>query len=366
MRLTTKFLSASVLLYAAITSSALAAIPASPYSSLIVFGDSLSDPGNAAALTVLNPAPAFPQPLSFFPPTPNGHFSNGLTAAEVLAGRLGLTVAPGWPSAAGANNFAVGGAMTGAGNFNFAVNSPLGLATTAAYATVGVTGIQNQISAFQPSAAYGTSPLFMLQGGANDYFLGFALQNFGSPQDFQAITTTAVTNMAGNISALVAKGAKTIMVANLPDLGITPELLSIPGPVGPFPTFGSFASFLTNGYNTALANAVNSIDGALPADYKIFIVDSAAASRDAVANPGNYPGLTNVTQACLASPAAIGSNCTGYLFWDGVHPTELGHALFADQLYGAALAAAVPEPSEIAMMLVGLLLVVRVAKRKMG
>lgn len=324
--------------------------PTSPYSSLLVFGDSLSDPGNAAALTRLTPGPG-----SLFPPTPNGRFSNGITAAEVLANLLGVATQPGWPTAAGGTNFAVGGAMTGADNFNYSINSPGGLAPTYA-STIGVSGIQNQIGRFQPSASYGNSPLFMLQGGANDMFLGFALeQRFPGSQNFNGIVGTAVNNMAGNISALVGKGAKTIMVANLPDLGLTPQAIAAGT------SFAAQATALTNGFNTALGNVVNSIDGSLGLGYNIFIFDSAGLARDAIANmPG---GLFNVTEACLGSNAALASNCAGYLYWDGVHPTELGHALTGRALYASAIAAAVPEPSVYAMLIAGLLVVLGLRRR---
>ncbi|MEO7403832.1 MAG: hypothetical protein ABIU95_09210, partial [Burkholderiales bacterium] len=48
---------------------------AAPYSNIVVFGDSLSDPGNFFAKT------AIPGVIPGFPPPPyvNGHFSNGLT-----------------------------------------------------------------------------------------------------------------------------------------------------------------------------------------------------------------------------------------------------------------------------------------------
>jgi hypothetical protein len=99
----------AIALVFALASLVTSAAGAATYTSLYVFGDSLSDPGNAAALTGGPAAPFFPP----FPPYVSGHFSNGPTAAEYLATKLGVTVSGGWPTAGGANNMAAGGALTG-------------------------------------------------------------------------------------------------------------------------------------------------------------------------------------------------------------------------------------------------------------
>lgn len=66
--------------------------PASPFSRLIVFGDSMSDNGNVAAAT------------GFYPPAPYANrFSNGPVAVEYMASALGLPLI----------DFAYGGATTG-------------------------------------------------------------------------------------------------------------------------------------------------------------------------------------------------------------------------------------------------------------
>src|SRR6478735_5742525 len=72
---------------------------AGPITSLYVFGDSLSDDGNAFLLT------------GGFPPAPYAQrASNGPVAVERLAFDLGLTLAP---AALGGTNYAVVGATTG-------------------------------------------------------------------------------------------------------------------------------------------------------------------------------------------------------------------------------------------------------------
>ena len=80
-----------------------ASSPGWAYSTIYSFGDSLSDVGNVYSAT---------GGLVPIPPYYNGRFSNGPNWVDDLSAKLGLgTVSP---SAAGGNDFAVGGAQTGA------------------------------------------------------------------------------------------------------------------------------------------------------------------------------------------------------------------------------------------------------------
>jgi phospholipase/lecithinase/hemolysin len=316
------------------------ATSAAPYSSVVVFGDSLSDPGNAAALT------ARPDGTSFFPPSPfpyAGRFSNGPTAAEYLAAGYGAPVVGGWPDATGANNFAVGGATTGAGNFNAFVDSPTGL--QAGFPAVAATGMAQQIARYDPRGLNPDSTLFLLWGGPNDFFQGFALSQAGVAVDYEALVSTAVTHMAGHIQALAGLGATNILVPNMPDLGLTP-FATRNGP-----SFAATATALSDAYNSGLAAVVSGSRTALGAQgVDVFGFDTAGFLRGAVASP--FPGLSNVTDSCLSGGlSALGSNCAGYLFFDDVHPTTAGHQLLARQF---AMAAAVPEPQTWALLLIGL------------
>jgi len=68
-----------------------------------VFGSSISDTGNTCNLIPANCKPT--------PPYATGRFSDGQVFAEIIAARYGAAVTP---SRTGGNNFAYGGARTGA------------------------------------------------------------------------------------------------------------------------------------------------------------------------------------------------------------------------------------------------------------
>src|SRR5687767_1874730 len=79
-----------------------------PFSSVSVFGDSLSDRGRIPGLIAAQ-NPAFPLRFPVSPPYFDARFSNGPIYAERLPGLLGLDAEPG-------RNLAVGGAETDSGN----------------------------------------------------------------------------------------------------------------------------------------------------------------------------------------------------------------------------------------------------------
>ena len=64
------------------------------------------------------------------------------------------------------------------------------------------------------------------------------------------------------------------------------------------------------------------------------------------ANPSRF-GLSNVTDMAITNPTAA----SGYLFWDDVHPTTVGHGLLAD----AAFDAVTPEPASVTLFSIGLI-----------
>jgi outer membrane lipase/esterase len=295
---------------------ALASLPAgaSPYTSMVVFGDSLSDSGNDAV--VLGTAPQTITGNTYIPNHPYGLgiFSNGPVWASDVASALGVTLQP---SLAGGTNFAFGGATTGTpgpgpGGFPFSlvVQANQYLALTGGVAS--------------PNA------LYVVEGGGNDARAALPAIAGGTA----TIMSTALAYVA-NIDTIVHElqlaGAQHIIVWDTPNLALAPAVAG--GPVA------GLATALVQGMNSLLTTN-------LAGDTGVSIFDIYGLGTTIAANPGAF-GLVNVTDACGAPSNACDPATAEY--WDGIHPTAAAHMLIAD----AFLAEAVPEPSTWAMLILG-------------
>lgn len=327
-------------------------VGASSFTQLVVFGDSLSDAGNAFAMTGEPQIAGYPR----FPPSPPyaGTFSNGPTAAQYLAARYGVPEQLGWPTAgAASNNFAVGGARNGTGNYNVEIDRPTGLGT--AYPALAQTGIQRQVERYgeqYPAVPSAANTLFLLWGGANDMFLGLETR---PPAEIGDVIQSAVADLANDVQVLANLGAKHILIQGLPDLGKTPEGLAKD------PAVSAFMSLASTGYNTGLDGAIGQLSGALaPAGVRLYEFDTSAFLGQVVANASAL-GFDDVTHSCLYDGGydAVLNGCAGYLYFDRVHPTTTAH-----QLLAGGFAAAVPEPGTLPLLLLALLPTLWVAQRR--
>jgi phospholipase/lecithinase/hemolysin len=302
--------------------------PASAYSTLYAFGDSLSDAGNIFDLSG-HTLPA--------PPYYNGHFSNGPTWVEDLSLKLGLGTLT--PSRTGGNDWAYGGAQTGQ---QIAGVTPALVSLDAEVA--GYLGLHHTAD---PNAIY------TLSIGGNDIFQAFDALDAGriGPGDLPAVVETAVTNTISEVSTLANAGMKTLVFYELPDVSLTPL----------FNTQPTLVKDAAQQMSAAFDLGV--LEGLAPLELnglKLFDLPTYAQTNAIVADPALY-GFDNATDPCWTggftapppdmscAPTVAGQD--KYVFWDMVHPTERTHMLTAILAYDMMVA--VPEPSTWAMALLG-------------
>ncbi len=288
-------------------------LSASPISELVVFGDSLSDNGNA----FIGTNGAIPAPPAYTA----GRFTDGpdTTPAtklmgvwvEQLAVKMGL--APPQPFLLGGTNYAVGGSDSGFG-------------------TAPSPGLMAEVQTFLSSASKPapSSALYVLWGGSGD------LLGATTPAGVLAAEPAAIANLSTEISLLAAAGARDFLWLDLPPLGQIPRHLN--SPLHNAEAQGS-AQFRTD-----WQQAIAALEAANPG-ISITGLDVYALYNQIAANPAAF-GLTNVTSSAQFQNV----NPDTYLFWDDEHPTTAGHAILANAAFAALEGSAVPEPASILLL----------------
>ena len=281
---------------------------------VVVFGDSLSDPGNIPGLSGgVNFPPS--------PPYADNRFTNGPVYSELLPGLLGGTYDP-------SLNFAVGGALTGEDNLN---SDRPGALPGSDLTGVVLPGIRTQVDGFlEAGGRLDDDDVVIVYGGANDIFVAAeaaaTLPADQLPDLIRGTAATAVANLGADVTRLNAAGGNYFVLPNLPDLGATPG----------FSADGADSAALGSGFtfahNLALGQAAADLQEQTGANIILFDIDGILA--DIRANPERYD-IVNVTEACIEVIACItGDEETQnrFLFFDGVHPTAGVHAKVADIL----------------------------------
>jgi phospholipase/lecithinase/hemolysin len=346
------------------------------YAAIYSFGDSLSDAGDAYLLTseygTLLGTSAEPVNPPYDQESYGGVradvFSNGTVWVQDLATALGLAtpgpgqvggtgnqlIAAGIPAivadgldggngnayvtlvsaTANGTDFAIGGSVTGPTNFNTSGASAL-------------TDLQSQIANFQNQIVTPSpTALYTVWSGSNDVLDLLTSSTFQtqSATTSQGEVAQSAQNEVNAVEELAGLGAKTILVANVPDLGLIPEITSL----------GTEASATASAYaqyfNIELETDLQTAGGTLSADgttidlLNTYGLISNTSAGTVVPGP-NGGTITNITSAAYTGSFTSSgtntevSNPDNYLFFDMLHPTQTGHQAIANLAYSELAAA---------------------------
>lgn len=173
--------------------------------------------------------------------------------------------------------------------------------------------------------------LFVVWIGSNNY-LAF-------PSEVEQTLHDVHAGIIHSIHRLVEKGAKHILVVNLPDLGRTPAAIE----------FGSIEAmtYFAKEHNNLLSQSVDELRQKYP-DVEWLYYDLHQAFDEVMMHPQDY-GFTNITGTCVnavvndvtkrsvlkmvasVKPKIAADGCKGYLFFDLVHPTALAHQILGER-----------------------------------
>lgn len=291
---------------------------AAPYSSFIVFGDSLNDAGQ------LTDPDGPPGATRRFTNRTGPVYLDGsgevysANATQLLGGRLGYSADETAASTSAArasagladgNNWAVGGYRTDQILDSITTVSNTGERSRAGYLANGLRA--------DPNA------LYYISGGGNDFLQGLVL----TPLQAQ----DAANRLADSVQTLQTAGARYLMVWLLPDLGLTPALNGTP--------LQNAVSQLSNQFNQQLITRLQGIDAeVIPLNVPLLLQESFA-------DPARFgfASGTNLVATCFSGNGCTENSTYGIhsatpdpsklVYNDSVHPTEAGQKLIADYAY---------------------------------
>jgi outer membrane lipase/esterase len=304
---------------------------AKAYDAEYVFGDSLSDNGNAAELE----GAAYPDPPSY-----HNSYTNGPVAVAVLAKSLGL---PALEPSLWANNF------TDENNIY-----PPGFTPGTNYAFAGATAnlvgypgfdwnLPQQVAAYTAHVSNVADPsaLYVIMIGGNDVIDAVA----SNPPLTDAYIVSGVDSEVAQITTLADDGARNFLIVNVPNVGLIPLLSGTPG--------AALATDYSQLYDATLQTQLHGL--ALPAGAALNEFNLYDYNEEILAN-ASKDGFTNTTQACYSNAPTSSDSDTGcntsnidsFIYWNDVHPTAHTQALWAQGMQQA-----IPETSTWAMLLMG-------------
>lgn len=283
---------------------------------IVVFGTSLSDPGNAYALIGWFNTPPYDTLDEFLVPDApyargGHHFSNGATWVEQYARSLDLaeTTRPALMATDGtASNYAVGGARAREDGINF--------------------NIATQVQFFLVDfPATPSNALYVIEMGSND--IRDALLVDPTPPGPAALLAEALEAITSAITTLYNAGARQFLILNVADISLTPAVLRMEVIM---PGTAAYAQLLSISFNEELSILLDSLESSLP-KIKISRLDIFAKMNDIADDPAGF-GLTETEEACITPNIAPFTRRSPdeYLFWDGVHPTRATHGIIADDV----------------------------------
>ncbi|MEJ2533250.1 MAG: SGNH/GDSL hydrolase family protein, partial [Halioglobus sp.] len=216
----------------------------------------------------------------------------------LFASEFGLTATPSLVPVPYANNFAWGGARTG-------VNPD----------PAGALWLEQQVALYlAPFQMSGTSPtpgtLVSIMIGGND-----VANNLGDEAALQA----GIGSIISQMTSLYDQGVRQFLIANVPDIGATPEFQARG------PDVAGFATLWTIQWNAALKAALDDLE--LPGAVVNFF-DFYSFAKD----PELLALFANTTDACLTD-SSLCTDPASYFYWDSFHPSSTSHRLLAEALY---------------------------------
>ncbi|KAI0520376.1 hypothetical protein KFK09_007848 [Dendrobium nobile] len=313
---------------------------------IIVFGDSIVDPGNNNVILTTIKCNFPPYGKDFVGHKATGRFSNGKIPSDIIASQLGIKeYVPAYLGTELSAYDLITGVSFASGGCGF---DPL------TSQLVSVLSMDDQLDLFieykekvkaivgEKKAAYITNNSeYLVVTGTDDLANTYFTTPFRRLEyDLPSYINFTVQSASTFIQKLYHLGARKIRVVGAPPIGCLPSQRTLAGGIERIcdPTYNQAATFL----NSQLSKEMQKLNSTLPKS-KILYIDMYTPLLDIILHPSNYgfeeskrgccgTGTLEVTLTCNSLTTFICEDASKYVFWDSYHPTERAYEILMTKL----------------------------------
>jgi len=314
---------------------------------LIVFGDSIVDPGNNNGINTIIKADFPPYGHDFLNHRPTGRFCNGRIPTDFIASRLGLKdLLPPYLSPEPLDKHdLLTGVSFASGGTGFDPLTPK---------LASVISMPDQLAMFHEylgkvRAAAGDAKaaeilsrgIFAICAGSDDVANTYFTMRARSNYDHASYARLLVRHASSFVEDLIHAGARRVAFIGIPPIGCVPSQRTMSG--GPERGCSRGHNEVAAAYNAGMVAELAALRAKHPGTLLVFM-DIYGFLYDMMMHPRSYgftqatrgccgTGLLEVSVLCNGVTSAVCDPVADYLFWDSYHPTEKAYKILADFVY---------------------------------
>ncbi|KAJ1292607.1 hypothetical protein BS78_01G002700 [Paspalum vaginatum] len=320
-------------------------------SAVIVFGDSIVDPGNNNGLPTLIKANHPPYGHDFFNHQPTGRYSNGLIPSDLIAQGLGVKQL--LPAYLGVDELSPAELLTGvsfaSGATGFDPLTPV---------VVSVISLDQQLAYFDEyrarlAALAGEDEarriidraLFVVCAGTDDVANTYFTTPFRAAEyDIPSYVDLLVSGAEGFLRKVAARGARKVGFVGMPPVGCVPSQRTLGG--GLRRDCEPKRNHAAQLYNDRVREMIADLnaDPAFGRATLVVFLDIYRILDDLMERGDKYgfavttkgccgTGTIEVTGLCDARFVSLCDDVTQHVFFDSYHPTERAYRIIVDDIF---------------------------------
>uniref|UniRef100_J3L8Q0 GDSL esterase/lipase EXL3 n=2 Tax=Oryza brachyantha TaxID=4533 RepID=J3L8Q0_ORYBR len=314
---------------------------------LIVFGDSIVDPGNNNGINTIIKANFPPYGHDFQQNhSPTGRFCNGRIPTDFIASRLGIKeLLPAYLSPDLETQDLLTGVSFASGGTGFDPLTPrLASVISMPEQLVLLEQYKERVRGAAGEARVAeimNRGIFAICAGSDDVANTYFTMRARPGYDHESYAALLVHHAAAFVDELVKAGARKVAMIGMPPIGCVPSQRTLSGGMERGCSEGH--NEIAEAYNSGMKRRMEEMARRQPGT-KLVFMDIYGFLLDMMMRPTAYgftqstmgccgTGLLEVSVLCNGVTSSVCDRVGDYLFWDSYHPTEKAYSILTDFVY---------------------------------